>query len=195
MTNSFLICGFPRSRTLWLSKFLTIPEVCVCTHEATEYAGSPKEFWANAEDFCSDSGAPIYGNSDCATIYVLPSVLAENPLCRTVWIARPIQEVCASMKAAKMPFDERTARTLIALRDEHKEYLDFTIDYCALNFMSGCRALWEFVLPGVPFDVGRWRQYANQRIAYTASNPPGPRETRKFLVWVREELTQWPMRA
>src|SRR6267378_4396338 len=99
MKSSFLICGFPRSRSMWLSKFLTIPGVCVCTHEATEYAGSAPEFWKNALDFCSDSGAPIYGNADCANIYVLPGMLAEQPLCRTVWIARPIVEVCASMKA------------------------------------------------------------------------------------------------
>jgi hypothetical protein len=118
-------------------------------------------------------------------------MLAEDPLCRTVWIARPIQEVCASMKAAKMPFDEPTARSLIALRDEYKEHLDFVISYESLNTMSGCRALWEFVLPGVPFDVGRWGVFSGQRIAYTANNPPGPRQIDKFMGWFREEMSQW----
>ena len=194
MNSSFLICSFPRSRTLWLSKFLTIPGVAVCTHEATEYAGSAAEFWKNAEDFCSDSGAPVYGNSDCASIYVLPAMLAQRPLTRTVWVARPIQEVCASLKAAGMGFDENTARTLMSLRDEYLVHVDMVIDYYALNTMAGCQALWEFVLPDVPFDVGRWGQFAGRKIAYTASNPQAPRKTDKFLGWVTEELSQWQPR-
>lgn len=194
MKSSFLICGFPRSRTLWLSKFLTVPGVCVCTHEATEYAGSATEFWKNAEDFCSDSGASIYGNSDSASIYVLPGMLAQRPLTRTVWVARPIQEVCASMKAAGLDFDENTARTMMALRDEHLVHVDLVIDYYALNTMAGCYALWEFLLPEVPFDAGRWGIFANQKIAYTASNPAGPRKTDKFWGWVKEELSHWQPR-
>jgi hypothetical protein len=193
MKDSFLICSFPRSRTLWLSKFLTIPGVSVTTHEATEYAASAEEFWKNADDFCDDSGTFIYGNSDSANIFVLPSMLAERPLTRTVWIARPIGEVFASMEGAGFELTDHAVQTLTRLRDEYQTHLDMTIDYQALNSMDTCRALWEFVLPGVAFDVGRWGMYAPCKIAYTKANPPGPRKTDKFLSWIKEEMIQWPM--
>lgn len=188
--NSFLICSFPRSRTLWLSHFLSIPGICTCTHEATEHAASAQEFWTNADRYRTG----IYGNSDSANIFVLPSILAERPLTRTVWIARPIVEVCASMKAAGLEFTEHAARTLMQLRDEYQAHLDMVIDYEELNSMAECKALWEFVLPGsVPFDAGRWRIFANKKIAYTASNPPPPQTTEKFLLWIKDERALWPI--
>jgi hypothetical protein len=189
MRDTFLICAFPRSRTLWLSHFLSVPGVSKCTHEATEHAASAQEFWANAE--CA--GADIYGNSDSANIYVLPSMLAEKPLTRTVWIARPIVEVCASMKAAGLEFTEQAARTLMRMRDEYRVHLDLTIDFHALNSMETCRALWEFVLPGVAFDAGRWGLYADRKIAYGPGNMPPVQATDKFLSWFHDERVLWPI--
>ena len=193
MKDTFLICGFPRSRTLWLSHFLSLPRVSHCTHEATEFAGSPQEFWRNAERLSERFHTPIYGNSDSANIFVLPSLLAERPLTRTVWIARPIVEVCASRKAAGLEFTEHAARTLMGLRDEHGVHLDLTIDFHALNSMETCKALWEFVLPGVAFDVGRWGQYADRKIAYGRVNLPPVQESEKFLSWIKDERALWPI--
>jgi hypothetical protein len=192
MQHSFLICGFPRSRTLWLSRFLSVPGVSTCTHEATEFAASSQEFWANAEEHCQKTGAEIYGNSDSANIFVLPSMLAQRPLSRTVWIARPIVEVCASMKAAGLEFTEQAARTLMRLRDEYRVHLDLTVDFHALNSMATCKALWEFVLPGVAFDAGRWGLYADRKIAYGPGNMPPVQATDKFLSWFHDESVLWP---
>src|SRR5258708_18169859 len=83
-------------------------------------------------------------------------LLAERPLTRVVWIARPIVEVAKSMKAAKMPFTEQSARTLIALRDTHRDHFDLIVEYQDLERMDACRCLWDFCLPDVPFDACRW---------------------------------------
>lgn len=188
MNNSFLICGFPRSRTMWLSHFLTVPGKSVCTHEATENAGSAKEFWDNAERFAG--GHLDYGNSDSANIFVLPALLAERPLTRVVWIERPIVEVCQSMKRANLPFDEASARTLMKLRDQYKEHFDMVLHFQDLYRMDTCWALWKWVLPEVEFELGRWGIFYVKNICYTAAHPPPKQNTAKFLAWVNQELQQ-----
>ena len=186
--DSFLICAFPRSRTMWLSQFLSVPGVSTCTHEATEFAGNAAEFWHNAECSCRASGVQIYGNSDSANTFVLPALLAERPLTRVVWIARPIVEVAKSMKAAKMPFTEQSARTLIALRDAHWAHFDLMIDFKDHERMDTCRELWEFCLPMVPFDADRWGLFHSCKIGYSAAQPAPEKPYAKFLAWVRKEL-------
>jgi hypothetical protein len=190
MNNSFLICAFPRSRTMWLAQFLSVPGVSVTTHEATEFAGSASEFWENAEAACRGAGADIYGNSDSANIFVLPALLAERPLTRVIWIARPIVEVAKSMKAAKMPFTEQSARTLIAMRDAHRDHFDAIITFESLERMDICRWIWEYCLPGVPFDAGRWGLFHSKKIGYSAANPSPLKPYAKFLAFVQREIGQ-----
>jgi hypothetical protein len=190
MNDSFLICAFPRSRTMWLAHFLSVSGISVCTHEATEFAGSASEFWQNAEGTAESFGVSIYGNSDSANIFVLPALLAERPLTKVIWIARPIVEVAKSMKAAKMPFAERSARTLIAMRDAHRDHFDAVIPFDYLERMDICRWIWEYCLPGVPFDVGRWGLFHSKKIGYSAANPPPPKLYSKFLAFVQRENGQ-----
>lgn len=187
--ESFLICGFPRSRTMWLSRFLSLPMFSLCTHEATEHAGSAQEFWQNAEAYAQSAGAQFYGNSDSANILVLPALLAHRPLTRTVWIERPIEEVFASMAAAKLPFEHKSAATLIALRDEYETCFDIVVEYRALASWQACKQIWDFVLPGMPFNFASWAELDRWKIGYSAQNPPGPRKVDKFLGWVKEELS------
>jgi hypothetical protein len=186
MKSTFLICAFPRSRTMWLSMFLSLPELSVCTHEATEFAGDPEEFWANGEQFCG--GTDIYGNSDSANIFCLASMLAARPLTRVVWIERNIVEVARSCQAAKIPFTEDSLRTLLAMRDLHKDYFDVVINYEDLRYAETCRALWDFVLPGIPFDYGRWGLFDAQKLCYTAENPSPQKRYDKYLKWAEREL-------
>jgi hypothetical protein len=183
--DSFLICGFPRSRTLWLSHFLTVPSICICTHEATEHADSAEEFWRNADHF--SYGHEFYGNSDSANNLVLPSLLAERPLAKVVWIERPIAEVRESLLRAKIPFAEGWDKVLPEIRDRHVEYFDLIMDWRDLSTMHGCRKIWEFCLPGVPFDYGRWGTYNARKICYSAENPYPEKSYEKLLVWLRNE--------
>ena len=188
MKDSFLICAFPRSRTMWLSAFLTVPGYSIVTHEACEFSGSAYEFWANAELYACSSA--VYGNSDSANVYVLPSLLAERPMTRVLWVPRPIVEVAISMKNARMPHDEKSLRHLVDLREKHKEYFDLIVDFHDLERADMCKVVWEFCLPGVPFDYGRWGKYNLKRIGYSAENPFPQKTFAKFLDWVKREMNE-----
>ena len=173
---------------MWLSKFLSVEGVCVCTHEATEFAGSASEFWTNGEHFAN--GREFYGNSDSANIFVLPALLAEMPMTRVIWVARPVVEVAKSMKAAGMLCNEKALRTLIDLREKYWNMFDLMVGFRDLQHMEICKGLWEFCLPGVPFDYGRWGRYANRRICYSKEQPFPRKNYDLFLPWVLRELEE-----
>lgn len=191
MTHTFLICGFPRSRTMWLAHFLSVPEVCVCTHEATEFAADAEEFWANGELFAR--GLDYYGNSDSANLYGLRSMLALRPMTKVVWINRPMDEVRESMARIGMPMTETTITHILRLRDLCWEYMDLCIDFDCLVNAYECRRIWEHCLPGIPFDYGRWGQFNNRKIGYSAENPMPQKSFIKFLDWAKREVDELRM--
>lgn len=171
---------------MWLSKLLTVEGKSVCTHEATEFAGSVEEFWKNAESYAH--GVEIYGNSDSANIFVLPSLLAEKPLTRVVWIDRPIQEVANSMSKIGMPFNETGLRNMMVMRDLHRKHFDLIINYEDLRDSTICQTVWEFCLPDIPFDWTRWGTFQHQKICYSKKNPMPQKSFNKFLGWVQREI-------
>lgn len=188
MKHTFLICGFPRSRTMWLSQFLTIPGISVCTHEATEFAANAEEFWGNAELFTK--GAEIYGNSDSANLYGLRSMLALRPMTKVIWINRPMNEVRESMAKIGMPMNPSTIFHITKLRDLCWEYMDDVINFDCLVNAYECRRIWEQCLPGVPFDYGRWGIYNNRNIGYSVDNPMPQKSFSKFLGWAKREVDE-----
>lgn len=188
MNSTFLICGYPRSRTMWLSKFLTVEGISVCTHEATEFAGSVDEFWRNAESYAQ--GMDIYGNSDSANIFVLPSLLAEKPLTRVVWVDRPITEVANSMANIGMPFNETGLRNLMTMREMYEEHFDLVVDYEELRIGDVCKMIWEFCLSGIEFDWARWGVFQHQKLGYSKENPMPPKHFQKFLDWVKRDIDE-----
>lgn len=188
--SAFLICGYPRSRTMWLSQFLTMEGVSVCTHEATEYAGSVEEFWNNAETYAE--GLEIYGNSDSANIFVLPALLAERPLTRVVWIERNIVDVARSMKNIGMEFNEIGLRNLMTMRELYRKHFDLVIEYEALRQGDVCAVLWEFCLPRFPFDWARWGAFQHRKIGYSKKNLP-QKSAEKFLRWAQREIDDLKM--
>jgi hypothetical protein len=190
MENTFLICSLPRSRSLWFSHFLTVPGASVCTHEASEFAASTKEFWSNAQHFCSDAGVKIYGNSDSASLFVLPALLAERPLTRVIWIDRPQNEVIASMRANNIPHDFQSVSMMIRLRDIYRDYFDLVVAYDQLQHLNMMKVIWQVAMPDVPFDPIRWIKFERQRIAYGPSNPMPEKDYTKFFEWVQRELSE-----
>lgn len=186
--STFLVCGFPRSRTLWLSQFLTIPGYSLCNHEATENSASAEEFWARAQ--VCEAGTKVYGNSDSANIFVLPSLLALRPLTTVIWISRPVMDVLRSMKNAGIPCSQNVMEIMLALRDKHWECFDAVFDYDALCYHEVCEMVWELCLPGLPFDYERWQEYNKMRICYSRENPYPDKNPAKFLTWLDREATE-----
>jgi hypothetical protein len=182
--KTFLICCYPRSRSLWLSRFFSVPGVCVCEHEATEFAASSSEFWERAERVSGH--AAVYGNSDSANIFVLPALLAARPLTRVVWVDRPMVEVVRSLRRAGFDFDGHQAANLIGARHNCEAYIDRLVSFKQLEQMDYGRALWEFLLGDYPFDQERWEAFKDQKIAYTARDC-AKKETEKFRRFLASE--------
>jgi hypothetical protein len=88
--HSFLVCGLPRSRLLWLSRFFTVPHQSVCLCDGSLRATGAESFWQVAEDLCQERGVRIFGNSEILNLPLLPSLLAARPMTRVVWIHRPM---------------------------------------------------------------------------------------------------------
>lgn len=173
---------------MWLSSFLSVPGVSFCTHEATEFASSAEEFWDNAETYCH--GIDIYGNSDSANLYGLRSMLALRPMTKVVWINRPMCEVRESMANIGMPMNDSTVWHITKLRDLCWEYFDLRIDFDGLVHACECRRIWEFCLPDVPFDYGRWGAYTHKKICYSKENPMPNKSFSKFLNWAKREVDE-----
>jgi hypothetical protein len=173
MDKTFLICSFPRSRTLWLSRFLSVPGLCACTHEATAHADSSAQFWAHAERLCAAEGAPVYGNCDSAQIFVLPALLAARPMSKVLWIDRPLADVRRSMEKAGFDFSSGNAAVCDWYRQRYAKLVDYVIEYSDLSNEEMMRALWDYLLSS-PFSKKRWEEMKDQRIAYDAKmhQPP-----------------------
>jgi hypothetical protein len=190
MDYTFLICSLPRSRTLWLSQFLSVPGSSVVTHEACEFAASAQEFWANAQHFCSDAGVTLYGNADSANLFVLPALLSERPLTRVIWIDRPQNDVMRSMLANNIPHDFKSVSMMIRLRDTYRECFDLIIPFGQLHHLNVIKAIWAMCMPNVPFNPLRWAGFDRQRIAYGIDNPMPEKDYTKFFEWVQRELSE-----
>jgi hypothetical protein len=195
LTRSFLICSYPRSRTLWFSRFLTIPRVCFCAHEASEYASCSQEFWANAKDRATILETPIFGNSDSAQLFVLPALLAANPTTRAVWIDRPIEEVAESLiRAGFPPLDQQVKETLRDYRDHYLDLFDLVVSYSDLGNPVVIENIWRLCLGDeIPFSVAWWKRMDTQRIAYSIpANPPHARDNTKFHQFLMFEMERRP---
>lgn len=95
MATPFLITGFPRCRTLWLSKLATIAGVSSCEHEPSfNMKGMPDLY----NYYCDARFASLQyvGISDSMVAPMLPNVLAMMPM-PTLIITRDPQEVTASL--------------------------------------------------------------------------------------------------
>lgn len=192
LTNTFLLCGYPRSRTLWLANFFTIPGVSVCDHEGLEFAENGDEFWKNARYESLTMGVRYYGNSDSSNMLVLSALLARRPLTKVAWIDRPMAEVRASMLAAGFPFPPEVEEALIRYRQSCEALFDLVIPYAALSEMTAVRALWQLVLPGLEFDYGRWGQLADKVLRYDSGNYDfhNPARIRKLAKFIQNEGEQ-----
>jgi len=182
--KTFLILSYPRSRTLWLSRFLSIPPIAFCGHDWSEFAASAAEYWGSLE---AEIGYAA-GAADTAAIMVLPALLAVRPLTRVVWIERPLAEVATSMDRVGLSFTPAGAGLLRAHKERYQEFFDLEIPFKALNEVEVMETLWRLVLPDLAFPTAKWNELANKRIAYTARDfAARPRSTEKFLRFLANE--------
>lgn len=159
-TSRFFITGLPRSRTAWLAAFLTTART-MCYHE-------PSVKMQRLEDIGDLYDHPGHeythvGISDSALGFWAESVL-EMYEPRTLVVIRNVNDVKESLADLGVPGGELCDELVSRLMPLHRDPLVLCVPFSALDDERVIQNVWFHLLPGVPFDVTRWREFAKLNI-------------------------------
>jgi hypothetical protein len=98
MKATFLLCGLPRSRLLWLSRFFSAPHCSICLCDGLARATNAESFWEMAEAVCQERRVRIFGNSEILNLPLLQALLAVRPMTKVVFIHRPMMDSINSIR-------------------------------------------------------------------------------------------------
>ena len=148
----FMVIGLPRSGTTWVTNWLTTDR-SHCVHDPlylTHYAD-----WDTDPRFYHGEG--VLTGVACTGIWRWVDWVNSHPA-RKLVIHRNEVDVNNSLIALGLPPVERNAaRSLAKLTGLHVPHADI--------FDQGKAAgIWEYLLPGVPFNPARHRELVNMRV-------------------------------
>jgi len=127
--NNFLVLGLPRSRTAWLSNFLTYGDV-TCTHEGLNGCNTLQEY---KEKFTNRSG-------DSNTGLALFDFEEQFLDFKTIIIDNTID---ASVKFAKEHYGADVAYTMNTLKDRLSSLDGLHVQYNDIN--NQLQEIWDYV--------------------------------------------------
>lgn len=160
----FIVYGLPRSRTAWVSMFLTYGD-CTCHHEKAMFLRSMddvRELFSPRNTGTVETGAP-YGR--CLVKWLVPNI-------KEVVILRPVDECIDSLMAIDFEgmfiFDRAKLQKLMTrgrrcLEKIAKDPNVLVINYDDLNNEETCARLFEFCLP-YKFDKEWWEYMKDKNI-------------------------------
>ena len=155
--------SLPRSRTAWLSNFLTVGK-CYCHHDLWYHSGCDAAAFGEAiktpEVYASASGA-----ADSGAIFALDEIRKEIPDLVEIYVRRDLAE-CTESIAVAMDVPEREIRPFMidcneALEDRCFEH---QFKYKQLDDETTMRDLWEVVTGGLPFPMTHFEKSVRQQI-------------------------------
>ena len=161
MAPPFIIYALPRSRTAWLSKFLTYGE-WFCGHDETRNVRSMadvKSWFAQPNTGLADDGAAPWWRM----------VQQHAPNIRTVVVRRPVDEVVTSLMNLGITFDrnllQSTMRRLDAKLDQIEARIPgaLSVSFDDLRDEEVCQRVFEHCLP-YAHDHAWWSSLTNQNI-------------------------------
>jgi hypothetical protein len=147
----FVIFALPRSRTAWLSRFLTYRD-WQCGHDEVRHCRS-------LDDVRAWLGQPCTGTVETGTAPFWRLLPALRPDAQVIVLRRPVADVVASLMRLKLGVFEEASLTAVMRRLDRK--LDqiearvpgaIRVQFDELASEAGCRRLWEHCLP-YPFDA------------------------------------------
>ena len=153
MLRPFLILALPRSRTFWLSKFLTYRD-WHCGHDELRHVRT----LADVQSWLSQ---PMTGSAETAAA---PFWRLIPPDVRIVIVRRPVPDVVKSMMAT-MPegvFDRNAMTSLMTRLDLKLSQVSkrlpntLTLSFDSLKDEAACAQVFEYCLP-YSHDHKRWR--------------------------------------
>lgn len=139
---SFIVYALPRSRTVWLSRFLSYGD-WTCGHDELRHARS-------MEDVASWFAQP---NTGTVETMAAPWWRLVPDGMKTVVIRRPVGEVIASLMNLGIPFDAVKLRHTMGRLDHKLDQIErrvpnaLSVRYRDLSDEGACAELFEFCLP------------------------------------------------
>lgn len=140
----FIVLGYPRSGTTWIANWLTTDRT-LCLHDPFSH-GAP-ETWPRDGRFRGIS---------CTGAYVMPDWLGGYD-CPIAVIDRDVDDCERSLRAIGMPDCRAVLPTLAAARGRRFAFDD-------LWHADGAAALWDFLLPEIPFDALRYELLQSMQV-------------------------------
>ena len=156
----FLVLGLPRSRTAWLSKFLSYGP-WICGHEEIRHLRS-------LEDVTSWFMQPFIGTAETMGVLWWRLVPELVPGCRIVTVRRPLEEVLESVTRLGIPPEtglSEKLRRLDAKLDQVEARLPevVSVRYQDLAHAETCKRVFEHCLL-TPFDLAWWEYWNSIRV-------------------------------
>ena len=157
MSTPFIIYALPRSRTAWLSNFLTY-RAWECHHEAAI-------FMRSMEDVKAFFSSPKVGCAETAVVLGRELIRSVVPDIKEVVILRPVDEVIESVMKVDLTgvasydrfrLQKVTEHQNRALQKVAKDKNVLVINYADLNREEACAAIFEYCLP-FKFDKEWWK--------------------------------------
>lgn len=164
MDNNFFIVGLPRTRTSWVSNFLTY-KTSFCFHEAIRLCYKIDDMSLLFESI----DEPNVGDADCRIIEFEDDFRRMFPSAKWVYIKRDIKEVIHSLEK-RFEFKESYRDTDFCknLQKKYdifeKKYSPLTFKFDELNTVDVCEAIWDYCIPDSRFNYKRWLQLDVLRI-------------------------------
>lgn len=158
----FIVLGLPRSRTAWLSRFLTYGDH-VCGHEEIRHLRSLNDvkMWFDQ---------PNTGTAETAAAPWWRLLKTYAPDARVVVVRRPVEDVFDSlMRLPGLAFDPATLMTLLCKLDCKLDQIEarmdnvLSVDFADLAEEQTCRKIFEHCLP-YPHDHNHWTELKDQNI-------------------------------
>ena len=141
----FVIFALPRSRTAWLSRFLTYGD-WICGHEELRHART----MADVEAWLAQ---PCIGTAETCAAPWWRTLHRLQPDARVVVVRRPAAEVVESLMRLGLGFERKALAANMARYDRKLDQIEarlpnvLTVDYTELDTEAACAAVFEHCLP------------------------------------------------
>lgn len=151
---TYVVFSLPRSRTAWLSRFLTYRD-WTCGHEELRHMRSLTEIKAYASK-------PRHGSAETIAAPGWRLLPALVPDAKAVVVRRPANEVIESLMALPVAFDRVALTTLIMAANRKLDQIEarlpcLSVRYADLSEESACKAVFEHCLP-YRHDREHWKR-------------------------------------
>jgi GNAT superfamily N-acetyltransferase len=149
----FVVFALPRSRTAWLSRWLSAVAQAPVGHDLAIEADT-------IDQWLGYVARGWRGTCETGAVEVWPILRRSIPACRIITVHRPLEAVCASLEAAgyEPPLCDLQRRNA-ALEALAGQDGVLSLPFDVLDDPRACAVLQEYAL-GVPFDWPAWREAA-----------------------------------